>query len=98
MYAPLGRAVSNTGGFILTRVSGDPLSLVGPMRERLAAIDPELPLFGTRTLRSAVDDKPCILILLRYDTREVSGSRQAFSRHLGGAGDWEHKPGAASSR
>jgi putative ABC transport system permease protein len=55
VYAPVGLATANSGAFVLTLASGDPPDLVGPMRERLSALDPELPLFGTQTLDEVVD-------------------------------------------
>jgi predicted permease len=46
------------GGFIsvVAEAAGDPLSLTGPIRERLTRLDPELPMFGIETMHGRIDD------------------------------------------
>lgn len=41
---------------VAVRTAGDPLAVVAPSRDRLARLDPELPLSGVRTVSSLVDD------------------------------------------
>ncbi|HJR59285.1 MAG TPA: ABC transporter permease [Vicinamibacterales bacterium] len=38
------------------RTSGDPPSITGAVRQALAAIDPELPLYSVRTMRARIDE------------------------------------------
>lgn len=39
---------------VVVRTSGDPVSLVGPLQERIHAIDPNVPIFRIRTLEDIV--------------------------------------------
>jgi len=40
---------------VVMKTSGEPLAMAGPGRERLAQLDPDLPLSNLRTVESAVD-------------------------------------------
>ncbi len=41
---------------LVMKTDGDPDALVEPARQAVAGLDPELPLFGTRTLQERIDD------------------------------------------
>lgn len=41
---------------IIIKTAGDPTALVAPLRRAIAEIDPELPLFDTRTLQERIDE------------------------------------------
>lgn len=46
------------GGFIslVVEAAGEPQSLAAPLRQRLARLDPELPIFDVTTMRGRIDD------------------------------------------
>ena len=50
IYVPLPQALSRTVTFVLA-ADGDPASLASALRERVRAIDPNLPLNGVRTMQ-----------------------------------------------
>jgi ABC-type antimicrobial peptide transport system permease subunit len=41
---------------LVTRTAGDPSTIVGSVREKVRAIDPELPFFGVRPMSQLVDE------------------------------------------
>jgi putative ABC transport system permease protein len=49
--SPVGAAT------LIVRASGDPGALTGSIREAVRAVDPELPLYGVRTLDDIVSDR-----------------------------------------
>jgi len=54
VYAAAGNAVAPSTGYLIVRSATDPLQLVAPLRELVQGLDPNLPLFGTRTLDDVV--------------------------------------------
>jgi ABC-type antimicrobial peptide transport system permease subunit len=48
----------NPGGFIglVIRTAGDPLAITGAVRERIARLDPELPMFDVATMSSRIGE------------------------------------------
>jgi predicted permease len=46
------------GGFValVVEAAGDPQSLIAPIRERLARLDPEMPMFGVMTMQGRIDE------------------------------------------
>lgn len=54
VYAPAGDAVAPGFGYVLVRSTADPLQLVPGIRELVGEIDPDLPVFGIRTLDDVV--------------------------------------------
>lgn len=54
-YFPLGQ--EGMGNMMLAvRTAGDPLAVTGPVRQALAAIDPELPLYSVRTMEQRIGE------------------------------------------
>jgi putative ABC transport system permease protein len=43
------------GMFGMVRTTGDPLSLVAPIRETVRSVDPDIPVFGVKTMSQRVD-------------------------------------------
>ena len=54
-YYPLTQAPSNTMGVVLRTETADPAALLPAIRQRIAAIDPELPIVKPQTLTTIVD-------------------------------------------
>jgi putative ABC transport system permease protein len=54
VYAAAGNAVAPSTGYLLVRTATDPPALVPRVRELVQGLDPDLPLFGTRTLDDVV--------------------------------------------
>lgn len=57
IYAPQGAASANRIPYLVVRSETDPLSLIPPVRAILQELDPNLPLFGGRTLQDVVDQR-----------------------------------------
>jgi ABC-type antimicrobial peptide transport system permease subunit len=55
IYHPVSQ-VAPFRGVLVARTSGDPRSLIRPMRTAIAELDPALPLFNTRTLGDLRDE------------------------------------------
>jgi predicted permease len=55
LYFAAGQ-VSIFRGVLVARTSGDPRTLIGPMRRAVAELDPTLPLFNTRTIGDLRDE------------------------------------------
>jgi predicted permease len=53
-YLPAAQAPAR-GTFVVLRAAVDPIGLVGPAREAVRGIDPDLPLFQVRTMDEVVD-------------------------------------------
>jgi predicted permease len=54
-YFPFEQSMRG-GMTLVTRAAGDPAALTSAIRQRLAAIDPELPFFSVRPMRQRVDE------------------------------------------
>ena len=54
-YFPFAQNVGR-GMTLVTRTAGDPSTIVGSVREKVRAIDPELPFFGVRPMSQLVDE------------------------------------------
>jgi predicted permease len=54
-YFPFAQNVGR-GMTLVTRTAGDPTAIVGSVREKVRAIDPELPFFGVRPMSQLVDE------------------------------------------
>jgi predicted permease len=54
VYAAAGNAVAPSTGYVLVRTATDALGLVPRLRELVEGLDPDLPVFGTRTLDDVV--------------------------------------------
>jgi predicted permease len=55
IYHPVSQGPRGTFS-ILVRTSGDPMSVAGPIREQLRALDPNQPMTNVRTLEQVVSD------------------------------------------
>jgi putative ABC transport system permease protein len=55
LYEPYSQAALS-GTHLLIRTSGDPKSLIATARARIAAIDPDLPVYGAETLERAISE------------------------------------------
>ncbi|MGH2950999.1 MAG: FtsX-like permease family protein, partial [Solirubrobacterales bacterium] len=53
VYAPMAQAPQQTGA-LLVRAAGDHAALVGPIRRRLHALDPQLAMFGVETIETTL--------------------------------------------
>ncbi len=53
-YVP--HAQSFGGGTIVVKAKGDPAQLISPVRQAVLSVDPDVPIFGARTLASIVSD------------------------------------------
>ena len=53
-YFPMAQS-TRRGMTVVARTVGDPSSIVNAVRQKVAAIDPELPFFGVRSMRERVD-------------------------------------------
>jgi putative ABC transport system permease protein len=54
-YRPLSQMPNPTLN-VIVRTAGDPLALAGAIREKVNALDPELPVAGMRTMESVISD------------------------------------------
>jgi predicted permease len=54
VYAAAGNAVAPSSAYILVRTATDPLQIIPRLRTLVEALDPDLPIFGTRTLEDVV--------------------------------------------
>ena len=54
MYVPLWQTPPTAGETLLLWTAGDPMALVGPVRETIWSIDPELPLYDVATMQETL--------------------------------------------
>jgi predicted permease len=84
LFLPLGQEYH--GGIrLLVRAEGDPLQLASTLEQVVREIDPDLPLFGVRTMVDQMASSPNALMPLRVGTL-IAGTQGAIALLLAGLG------------